>query len=183
MLHTFKTGVQQWGFEFTIGNIMRLQEAGLDFLKDPTEDRTLAERLSTDIHFLFESIWQIIEPLAIEAGYSKSQFANLMQPENLIEARTTLFAAWAEFLSGLGKGPAATAISKIDLFQRTSEESMARAVENSESLDLLTTQFATSLERRLDREFAKLPAAFEAAMAALDAVEPTVDVRVITPAA
>lgn len=169
----------EWEIDFNVGALLRLRKLELDFLAEPqNEKNNLATRLATDHLFLFQTLWPIVGQQDPKPVPTEEQFGKRIGPDTLISARTAIFEEWAEFFTKLNKGPAATAVSKTLLFQVTSEDVMARQVANSEPLNEMTARFATQLEAKLSREFAKLPAALEKAMTDLEADE-MVDVKVV----
>lgn len=160
-----------WTLDLTFGAIARvkdLSEGKYDILKPertiehPDFDKpvSLQMLLMLDFPSLWEVLFMIVEPQAIERKITAQQFAERMNPSTLIAAREALRQEWRDFFRSLQRPDQALALEKIGKWMAEAERKLTEAMRNP-AIDEMDAKVTSEMDATLASSFGNLRASLD----------------------
>ena len=161
---------ESWTLDLSFGAVARvksLSDGKYDLLRperlieSPDFDKpvTLQTLIMLDFPTLWEVLFMLVEPQAIERKITAQQFAERMNPEKLLAAREALRREWQDFFHQLQRPDKALALEKLGKWLAEAERKLETAMQNpiidemdakvSNEMDLILTNSFGSLRESL----------------------------------
>lgn len=158
----------QWTLDLTFGAIARvkdLSEGKYDLLRPervvehPDFDKpvSLQTLLMLDFPSLWEVLFMIVEPQAIERKVTAQQFAERMTPTTLLAAREALRQEWRDFFQNLQRPDQAMALEKIGKWTAEAERKLSEVMRNP-AIDEMDAKVTSEMDATLASSFGSLRA-------------------------
>jgi hypothetical protein len=164
-VHKFKDlKKRDWTLDLTFGTYLRVKAAsgGKFVLIDPEsliDGRGLGSILTcekpTDYDLLWEVLWHLIEPQAIELGITAEEFGQAMAADCLVDAKLIFLEEWRDFFRRLQRPDQAAALEKILQYQAKHLE-IVQARLASPEMEEIDDRVQRALQKKANASFTSL---------------------------